>query len=362
MSIQVSYKKQAIFGTMFLLILLFVIEMISQVIWYEIETKCELPKYYYDGYENDFLLELCNDYRNFQYLNDNEIRLNLPNQQGVSYSINEYGFRGDSFSMEKKDDEFRIIMVGGSTTFGLGSTSNESTIPNQLEKILENKFQKDFLVINAGVIAAKSTDEVFNIKHNLLSYNPDMIIVFDGYNDAFNIRLDEISEGDTFSGNRDKTTLESLIKKYIGNFATPNIIYQYTADYLKISSLTDQIKEKNTENWIKRWNEICSISKEKDFELLVTIQPMLGTGDREMTDKELEISKKITHVKTLEFLNDLGDNLELLECPYADLRNTFDNNNEQIFFSLVHTGDEQNNILAERISKEVSTIMSNLIS
>ena len=75
-------------------------------------------------------------------------------------------------------DEYRIIMVGGSTTFGLGSTADEHTIPAYLESILNEKFEKNIQVINAGVIAAAARSEVYYIENSLIKFDPDLIIIF----------------------------------------------------------------------------------------------------------------------------------------------------------------------------------------
>ena len=70
------------------------------------------------------------------------------------YSMNSEGFRGSEFIKNKPDDTYRIITVGGSTTFGSGVT-NENTWPKILEKKLQNISKgKNIEVINAGIPAA----------------------------------------------------------------------------------------------------------------------------------------------------------------------------------------------------------------
>ncbi len=44
-------------------------------------------------------------------------------------NLNSLGFRGSEFSEIKPPDTYRIFMVGGSTMFGSGATSDETTIP-----------------------------------------------------------------------------------------------------------------------------------------------------------------------------------------------------------------------------------------
>jgi len=359
MSMQVGYQKQIIFGLLLLCICFIVIESISQILWFEHNKSCKLQTFYYDGYARELIEKLCNDYKSIKYL-DSSIRTNYPNQSGYTYSINEFGFRGKSFDFNKSDNEYRIIMVGGSTTFGLGSTNDDETIPAHLESMLNQKFEQKIHVINAGVIAANSKSEVFYIENELIEFSPNLIVVFDGYNDSFEIDLTDASEDQNYSGNTNKNAIEKIIKKYFNWLASPKIFYQFTHDYFQSQSLTNELKTENTKKWLERWNHICKLSKEHDFELLITVQPMIGTDNRTLSDVEREIIKSnVQFEKTLEFLNDLGNNINSLSCPHADLRDTFNDYDDQIFFSLVHTGDKQNKIIANKIYEKILPIISN---
>ena len=46
------------------------------------------------------------------------------------------GFRGTEFSEIKPSDTYRIFMIGGSTMFGAGATSDETTIPGYLQQLI----------------------------------------------------------------------------------------------------------------------------------------------------------------------------------------------------------------------------------
>ena len=49
-------------------------------------------------------------------------------------NFNIHGFRGDEFSEIKPPNTYRIFMVGGSTLFGSGESSDDATIPGILQK------------------------------------------------------------------------------------------------------------------------------------------------------------------------------------------------------------------------------------
>ena len=48
-------------------------------------------------------------------------------------NLNNLGFRGTEFSEIKPSNTYRIFMVGGSTMFGSGESSDETTIPGILQ-------------------------------------------------------------------------------------------------------------------------------------------------------------------------------------------------------------------------------------
>ena len=109
----------------------------------------------------------------------------LPDQYFQTININSHGFRGAEFSQIKSDDTYRIFIVGGSTAFGTGSTSDSTTIPGFLQdKFDTNPLPKKIEVINAGISGLFSGTEVGLIKQQILDFEPDMLVIYDGWNDV----------------------------------------------------------------------------------------------------------------------------------------------------------------------------------
>jgi len=351
MSVQVSYKKQFVLGLLLLVVLFSVIEGVSQIIWYNMQNECSLEKNYFENYSKESRKKLCSDYKNLKY-DEGVIRKNAPNQKFDTFNINSLGFRGMEIQRDKEPEEYRIIMVGGSTTFGLGAPNDSETIPAYLQNMFQDKFGTRIKVINAGVIAASSAQEVYYVKKELIQLKPDLIIAFDGYNDAFNVQLSEVDENTKYEKLEKRTLVEKIGKQYFSQFAFPNVIYQNIHDSMQIQYLTEEVKKENTQKWLNRWNEVCQISKDNGSELLVIVQPMIGTSDRKLIHAEQKIYDEPKTKKVIEFLNALGDSIDRLECNSADLRHTFDDVNGQVFFSAVHTGSFGNKIIAEKIYEQ----------
>lgn len=180
MSVQVSYKKQAIFGIVGIILLLLVVEAIANV-WWITQVHCEFEdNEIFQNIDEEKKRQLCLEFYGIK-TSGGEL---IPNQITESITINSLGFRGDEFSNVKPPNTYRIFMVGGSTMFGAGSTSDETTIPGFMQKFLiEKDFGFDIEVINSGIQAADSNTELKLVKQKLVTLSPDLIIMYDGWND-----------------------------------------------------------------------------------------------------------------------------------------------------------------------------------
>ena len=88
----------------------------------------------------------------------------------------------------------------------------------------------DVEIINAGTPAANTNGEVKMIKQKIGKFQPDLIVMYDGWND--------------------------LQARY-----EPQVIF---------------------DNWI----DICELGKEKNFDTLFILQPIAGFGNKELTFHE----------------------------------------------------------------------------
>jgi uncharacterized protein YjbI with pentapeptide repeats len=225
-------------------------------------------------------------------------------------SINQHGFRGKDFSKIKPDNTFRIFAVGGSTTFGVGVNDNETWPAYLQQEFDKNNFGIDVEIINSGIGHASTKNEVNLIKDKIAFLDPDLIIMYDGWNDVI-IPID-----DTFDN----------------------------------------------------WKSICEFGKQNNFETIVTIQPIVGTGNRILTEQELlhlytyrdngrltnnslnEVEKLYQYVERLDELNN--------HC-YKTLNflSVFDYVFQPIYYDSGHTIPSGNKIIAENFFPVIKEII-----
>ena len=365
MSVQISAKKQFLFGIFLICIILFVVE-IGAKIWINVVYTCEFQKS--DAgklLDKNLSKNICRDSLDiFTFWSQDYGLINEPNQKFRTININSDGFRGSEIN-DKLDDSYRIIMVGGSTTFG--GLSDEQTVPAYIEKILNKELDIQVEVINAGVNSAWSTTEYQLIKNKLVKYEPDLIIIYDGWNDIsipLSSQLQSIDDLKLDLNNPRLETIKKISKFFRSNVSqidTPLVLYEIAKSFksfLPNDSVNNQPNDisKISSIWMERSKDICAMGDKDNFKVIVSIQPFLGTSDRKLSTSEMELLEstqlsKIAHEYKM-FENRLID-LEPFCEKTLNLTNVFDDINKPIFYDEVHIGDEGNKIIAEKISRLV---------
>ena len=207
-------------------------------------------------------------------------------------TANSLGFRGSEFSKDKPDTTYRIFAVGGSTTHGAMLVNDDETWPAYLQqKFNQIDLEATVEVINVGIMAATTEQESKMIKDRLVDYDPDLIIMYDGWNDIQHLTVNET---------------------------------------------------------IQNWQSVCELGSEKGFETIIILQPLAGTGNRVLTDHEHQNLNAVN----IEKLHLLAENLITLNqycAKTADFRGIFDYIQHPIFTDEGHTELLGNQIIAENI-------------
>ena len=369
MSVQVSYKKQFALG-IFLIVSLFAgIEIIVIVFdFFEPSSSEEIKEVFLDFDERTVKDIFYSDNLAYRY---DKILLNEPNQQFPTLNINSYGFRGPEITIEKPDNVYRIFFIGGSTAFGQIASSDSKTIPGILESKFHENAEKEIEIINAGINNANSRSETYLIKNIILDFNPDMLIVYDGWNEGQHDWGwdDEVEDQSTLANlkNSFEVYLNSLyITKIKPYYKTPEKFQELFTNKNnnpgEIQVPNSDLNEKKASVWEKRWEGICSIEDEKNFKTVITLQPILGTGSKSLTPVEQErLEKSFARQNIiLELFNKLAISLTELEktCEKTiDLRDSFDHTDKPVFHDLGHTSNYGNEIVAEKIYQNILPII-----
>lgn len=312
MSVQVSYTKQLVLAIMLLVIMFVMIEVAAKIWWFNIENCAFEDSDVYADLPPSLKRQMCVESYQVQF---SPSRIE-PNQNFQTININSFGFRGKEITLEKPEDTFRIFTVGGSTMLGTGSTSDVTTISGFLQQNFDSAdLGINLEVINAGVSGAWSQTESNYIKNTLLQFDPDLFIIYDGWNDAANL--------------------------------------ENTSD--------DKIPEKVSQ-WVNRWRDICDLGKQTGFATIITIQPMVGIGNKTLSKSEYEYSLKLQQTKIPQRLDLFASALNDLDSctATADLRRSFDGLDIPIYWDYGHMANAGNEIISQKMFEiSLPIVMSN---
>ncbi len=119
----------------------------------------------------------------------------LPNP--LTEGHNALGYRGEELQIPKPDGTFRIVALGGSTTYSTGTSPQES-YPALLQRELRESYgYANVEVVNAGFLGYTSWEALATFAFRALELEPDMVIYYEGVND---LSVRERSSVDCYAG------------------------------------------------------------------------------------------------------------------------------------------------------------------
>ena len=307
---------------------------------------------------------------------------------------NSFGFRTHEFT-KKKEDELRIVLIGGSTAWGCGSSSNETNISGYLEEIINNN--KKLLgnkthakVFNLSQALSTITQDTLSIIFYANKLEPDIVINFNGWNEVItNYRLDEkrlnkhkffyLVEMEnwepTHLPNIRKKILKNLIGRWIiDNFKLFNIFlnkrrkFRSTHPQYKNFDITDKVSKnlkQNSEIAVNNFNILEKISKGFNFKVIHFLQPNLYRKYYP-TESELKVlelynehrpihggkkfGKFLKNINIYEFICNESEKKYLRVINLLDI---FKEEKRSVFYTLVHLNDLGYKIIAEEIYRNL---------
>tara|TARA_Y200000002_G_C22683613_1_gene665093 strand:- start:319 stop:1479 length:1161 start_codon:yes stop_codon:yes gene_type:complete len=309
--------------------------------------------------------------------------LNEMYKSEISWEFDRFGMVKTSQPINQNknyENKKTVVIFGGSTVFGVGSSSLDQTIASHLQNILNEKDQNTlYTVMNAGVRGYIAYQEFIRYLNDVKYLNPDIIISLNGRNDIYLASKGYLA--DDFN-----TLYSETIETQINNFNNKNFfsdlkdIAQYSnfmkllnrllIKFNKTLSLKTDIKSQNfnktnpsenlslkmlssLDNYIhimNLFNHSVSLDKKDFFWVLqptALVEKNLTKIEEERVYKNglLDDYKRIINLsyKYINFESDLVYDASLL----------FKNSNETLYIDECHYNDVSNFLIAQYLANLV---------
>lgn len=322
----------------------------------------------------------------------------LENYKGKGYFTNSNGFRhNEDIPLEKPEGELRIFITGGSMAWGFGA-SQENMYSTIAENILQEKFPDiKIRIINAGVGTYLSTHERILILNKISEYEPDIIVMFSGWNDGYaayrgtrviDDRWDYLNAGQVLAENFE-TLGEQEDPNLIKKIDTPEyedydlkLIYMIDKVKYRLGNPGESIKQKIkqikidpeyvVDDLTKNITTISDLAKRQGFSLVFYLQPSLYNTKKELSEYEaynVEQDKKNLalfpkmHSEIYDlYRNELPKLAEREDFIFIDSDEAISGETKRVFVDPVHVGGRGNRLIGEHLATLLYDVVVNILN
>jgi len=295
---------------------------------------------------------------------------------GIRFSTNSFGMRNREVDLLKPEGIYRILWLGGSTL--ISGYHEETTAPAILEEKLNRLLpDRNFEVINGGVMSANVFDSFMTFALNWRNLKPDMLIIDHGINDIRlrrnSIHLQRWSslEGSFWQLNKQllKNNVKSfwqVLKRYIRFLRVFEILF------LKrnaIHKITEPPRE-NLDAFEAQLEALVLIAKGSDCKVVLLSSQII---DPDKGNYSLEQKKALERyfdlhdsfrgftkqgvLNTIKEINKIIENVARRnKFIFIDMSKAVPEDNKY-FLDATHRSDEGNKIFADALMKELLPLL-----
>lgn len=305
--------------------------------------------------------------------------IGAPNTDLPSIRTDRLGFRNDVVEPRRRN-EFRILIVGGSSAWGLGASSNATTPAGYLQQMLDDAGQDTrFRVMNGAYPAWESRQEMIVAIEFLEYFDPDMVLALTGFNDLTGfaklgagflaLRTESRRLGKAVEDQiRPMNTLTAL-RKLAGSSGIWRLVV-YAKEWRALQERKRRtvkghyqydpaVSDLGTARTVNRYEVINDLGARHGFQLVVALQPDLFSTGKTLSEEEAEIleTQRARFVGIdetyLAYRRDFLAALRRMHDPkpiVVDLAPVFDTVTDPIFIDPAHYIDAGNRRIAAELA------------
>lgn len=260
-----------------------------------------------------------------------------PNNKRAGEHINSMGFRGKEIGEKHK---YRIVALGGSTTYGAG-VKDGFTYPEYLEKKLNVE------VINAGICEANIENIINLFEKEIIQIEPDMIIVN-------NIANNLLTSRHLYNFNRlekinqlllDKSLFYMTFREKIKVMLKKPIIDLYTVSD-KVVCEKFMNDDEFYENLKQNYKKLIKLASTNNIKVIIIKEPSWIENDR----RGIIMKTNFTPIweKLYNLLDEIGEEENIQVIDVSDMPKS-----KEYFIDGLHLTEKGNEFLAEKIAQSL---------
>ncbi len=273
---------------------------------------------------------------------------------------NQNGYRGKYPDVPKGENEFRIIVLGGSAVW-----EGDTMLTDYLETELRKNNLPAAAVYNFGVVSANSSMQWITVMNEAVELQPDLIVFYDGANDIIHPLHYDPRPGYPFNFLIYENN-PFLMKSFpaLTLLAYKSNLYRLMARrYLaeKISKQTSLRKETGflTDEWRKeianvyleneqKTNHLCRMM---NMRFMTFFQPTVYSKQTLSADERKFAEARAGEKQHVNMLRELITASAKNDSAFFDLSDVFNHTDEHVFRDNVHISNYGRKIVAQRMAE-----------
>jgi lysophospholipase L1-like esterase len=297
------------------------------------------------------------------------------NYRSPTVTTNERGFRGGAVTSPKPGGRRRIVVLGGSAVFGSGASSDAATFPALLQAVLHARGRREVEVVNAGAPAYVSGQELARLIYEIMDLEPDVVIVYDGFNDLNSPLLFDPRPGypSNFAWLEQSVHFNSFrtLVAYRARLAVQSSGLGFWARRLRgardgVVPSGPAVDADIIETYRRNLDRMVSVMRARGIRAVCVFQPtLLARRQRTAAEDAVVAYMERRHPGyTARFAGLQPRAVEAMRAvaaargvPFVDLSGLFDGSTETIFIDTAHVTDRGNALIAERLGPETEPLL-----
>jgi lysophospholipase L1-like esterase len=316
----------------------------------------------------------------------------ISNKMSIQTDENGYSIT-PAFSY--KDPDITIIVTGGSTIFGVGSSDNSTTVPSIIERIINQRLDLRAEVVNMAMRGANSFQEMLLVNRYFAENRADLVLAISGVNDVGNRSLVTTVE-DRFLGRHVWYNAVPLVQRAErGDLILINLVHKLRSISYTFDLLYRQIKSDSRatqgdtlvlagplELNIRRdapidlkqqakitathYAAVDQMSKMNAADFIMILQPSLFNKKKWSAEEANQIKKRKWDDETIKTRRQAQDKYyeayRKSEKPFQfiDLSGIFAESNETLYIDHVHYNDLAAEKFAEKIFESIQPMLQQI--